>query len=126
MENSISISKEVLTSLEGLGFSETVLGNRMSSIRQYRNKNGVHIREYLDKFVIHQDKVDPRVDPIGHLLKDSPETLLAFGASLLVSKRFSGASKTRSASPVSFNPLIFLLVFLSLNRVLGRIKRLLF
>ncbi len=126
MNNSISISKEVLTSLEGLGFSETVLGDRMGSIRQYRNKNGVHIREYHDKFVIHQDKVDPRVDPIGHLLKDSPETLLAFGPSLLVSKRFSGASKTRYVNPVSFNPLIFLLAFLSLNRVLGRIKRLLF
>lgn len=126
MDNSISISKELLTSLEGLGFSETVLGDRMGSIRQYRNKNGVHVREYRDKFVIHQDKVDPRVDPIGHLFRDSPETLLAFGPSLLASSRLRGASRTRYASSISFNPLIFLLAFLSFNRVLGRIKRLLF
>lgn len=126
MDNSISISKEVLPSLEGLGFSETILGERMGSIRQYRNKNGVHIREYPDRFVIHQDKVDPRVDPLGHVLKDSPETLLAFGTGLLVSRRLKDFSRIQSAKTISFNPLIFLLTFLSLGRIFGKIKRLLF
>lgn len=126
MDNSISISKEVLTSLDGLGFSETVLGDPMCSTRQFRNKNGVHIREYHDRFVIHQDKADPRADPVGHLLKDSPETLLAFVPSLIISNNLRGTSGSRSANNRLFSPLIFLLVFFSLNRILGRIKRLLF
>lgn len=123
MDDSISISKDVLASLEGHGFHETVLGDRMGSIRQYRNKNGVHVREYQEKFVIHQDRIDPTVDPIGHLLKDAPETLFAFGTTLFISSRFNKNRSISSKSPVSFNPLFFLLTFLSLNRVFRRIKK---
>jgi hypothetical protein len=54
---------------------ETNLGERRGSKKQYRYGN-LHIREYDDKYLVHMDRVDPRKNPLGHLLKDSPETLL--------------------------------------------------
>ena len=54
---------------------ETDLGERKGAKKQYRYGN-LHIREYDNKYIVHIDKVDPRKDPFGHLLKDSPETLL--------------------------------------------------
>lgn len=54
---------------------ETRLGERKGAKKQYRYGN-LHIREYDDKYVVHMDEVDPRKDPIGHLLSDSPETML--------------------------------------------------
>ncbi len=61
---------------------ETILGHRNDSIRQYRYGN-LHIREYSDKFLVHTDAVDPRVDPIGHLVHDEPEILVALGCAVL-------------------------------------------
>jgi hypothetical protein len=135
--DSISISKEVLPSLDGLGFSETILGERRGSLRQYRNASGIHVREYPDRFVIHRDRVDPRSDPLGHLVKDSPETLLAFGTASLVffgagkdhSKRSRDEGEKRSVKePASLllGPLSFLFVFFSLKTLLGRIKQMFF
>ena len=118
----ISISKEVLPSLEENGFTETLLGDARGSIRQYRNSGGLHVLEYHDKFVVHEDEVDPRVDPVGHLIKDSPETLFALGAAYLLSQSHNGVS-SKSSRYVSFSPLVFILSFLSLNRILGLIKR---
>ena len=120
----VSISKDVLPSLEGYGFTETILGDKKGSTKQYRNSGGLHIREYQDKFVVHEDKVDPRVDPIGHLMKDSPETLVAFGAAFLLSenKRCSNSTQGKYSS---FNPVVFILSLLSLNKLLGILKKLL-
>jgi hypothetical protein len=118
----ISISKEVLQSVEELGFTETVLGDSKGSSRQYRNSTGLHVREYDDRFVVHRDEGDPRVDPIGHLMKDSPETLFALGAALAISKTMSSE---RVKGKNSFSPLVFLVSFLSLNRILGFLKKLL-
>jgi hypothetical protein len=115
---SISISKEVLPSLEGFDFDETILGDAMGSLKQCRNARGVHVREFYDHFEIHMDKVDPRSDPIGHLISDSPETLVAFAAASLLRSK----TKNMKMSPLG-NPLGFLFVFLSLNHFLGRIKR---
>ncbi|MHB2035764.1 MAG: hypothetical protein ACYCPW_03360 [Nitrososphaerales archaeon] len=120
----ISISKDVLPSLEGYGFIETILGDRRGSTKQYRNSSGLHIREYHDKFVVHEDKVDPRVDPIGHLMKDSPETLIAFGAAFLLSQNKRCSSSTQSKYS-SFNPMVFVFSLLSLNKLLGILKKLL-
>ena len=120
----ISISKEVLPSLEEYGFAETLLGDARGSIRQYRNSSGLHVREYRDKFVVHEDKVDPRVDPIGHLIRDSPETLFAFGGAFLLSQNKRNAS-SGSIGRSSFSSLVFILSFLSLNKILGVLKRLL-
>lgn len=117
----ISISKEVLPSLDDYDLTETVLGDPKGSTRQFRNSNGLHVREYDDRFEIHKDEIDPRVDPIGHLMRDSPEALFALGAALVLSNSRSGKSDGKG----SFNPLVFLLSFLSINKILGFLKRLL-
>ncbi|MEM3267842.1 MAG: hypothetical protein QXR69_04045, partial [Conexivisphaerales archaeon] len=57
-------------------FKESMLGYPHGSIKQYRDDTGVHVREYKDKFVIHIDRVDPRKSLLGHLVSDSPETIL--------------------------------------------------
>jgi hypothetical protein len=118
----ISISKEVLPTLEGYGLEETVLGERRGSVRQYRNSDGLHVREYEDRFVIHRDSVDPRIDPLGHLLVDSVETPLALGAALFLSQKSRSGS---SRGTTHWNPLSFLLAFLSLNRLFKLMKKLL-
>jgi hypothetical protein len=56
------------------GAEETFLGQKNGAKKQYRYGN-LHIREYDDKFLIHIDKIDPRKDPLGHLLYDAPEVL---------------------------------------------------
>ena len=51
---------------------ETILGQKNGAKKQYRYGN-LHIREYNDKFLVHTDKIDPRVNPLGHLIHDAPE-----------------------------------------------------
>ncbi|MDH3488642.1 MAG: hypothetical protein OEL82_11490 [Nitrosopumilus sp.] len=60
---------------------ETILGQKNGAEKQYRYGN-LHIREYHDKFLVHTDRIDPREDPVGHLIHDAPEVLigLAFAA----------------------------------------------
>ncbi len=65
---------------------ETDLGEKKGAKKQYRYGN-LHIREYDDKYVVHVDKVDPRRDPLGHLLKDSPETLLGIASGIYFGKK---------------------------------------
>ena len=52
-----------------MGAEETKLGDKKGALKQYR-KGNLHIREYADKFTVHTDKVDPRTDPMGHLIHD--------------------------------------------------------
>jgi hypothetical protein len=122
------ISKEVLPSLEGLDFSETILGDPDGSLRQFRNSTGLlHIREYKDYFEIHKDRVDPRTDPLGHLLLDSPETILALGAATLLTPRLSLKRDSEGAPELSFgNPFTFFRFFLFFNRFFRSLKKLLF
>ncbi|HXQ92487.1 MAG TPA: hypothetical protein VN739_05725 [Nitrososphaerales archaeon] len=122
MGDSFLVSKEVLPSIEGFGFVETLLGDPEGCLRQYRNANGLHVREYGNYFEIHEDKVDPRVDPFGHLIRDSPETLVAFGAASILTR-----SARHKRGSISFGgPFSFLLIFLSLNNILRKLKWLLF
>ena len=77
---------------------ETVLGQKNGAYKQYRYGN-LHIREYEDKFLVHNDKVDPRKDPIGHLVHDAPEVLIglacaAFGSSQ-IAKKFLNQKSTK-------------------------------
>jgi hypothetical protein len=122
VDDSFLVSKEVLPSLEGFGLVETALGDPEGSLRQYRNANGLHVREYQNYFEIHEDKVDPREDPFGHLIHDSPETLVAFGAASILS---SAASRKRGSVSI-VGPLSFLLIFFSLNNILRKLKWLFF
>lgn len=54
---------------------ETVLGQNNGAYKQFRYGN-LHIREYPDKFLVHTDRIDPRKDPMGHLIHDAPEVLI--------------------------------------------------
>jgi hypothetical protein len=76
---------------------ETFLGQKNGADKQYRYGN-LHIREYGDKFLVHNDKVDPRKDPIGHLVYDAPEVLIGlacaiFGGSQIAKKVIDKNSK---------------------------------
>ena len=76
---------------------ETFLGQKNGADKQYRYGN-LHIREYGDKFLVHNDKVDPRKDPIGHLVYDAPEVLIGlacaiFGGSQIAKKVMDKNSK---------------------------------
>ena len=64
------------------GAEETRLGDRKGATKQYR-KGNLHIREYEDKFTVHTDRVDPREDPIGHLIYDAQEVLIGLAGAAL-------------------------------------------
>jgi hypothetical protein len=124
-DDSFLISKDILPSIEEFGFVETILGDPDGSLRQFRSSTGLHVREYEGHFEIHRDKVDPRANPIGHLVKDSPETLLAFGTASLLSHVFSRKDANDSKHAYG-NPLDFLSMFFFLNRFFRALKRPLF
>ncbi len=71
---------------------ETVLGQKNGAEKQYRYGN-LHIREYNDKFLVHTDKIDPRVNPIGHLVYDAPEVLIGIACGI-----FTGVNTARKFS----------------------------
>jgi hypothetical protein len=119
-DESFRISKEILPSLDGFGFVETALGDLDGAIKQFRNETGIHVREYSEYFEIHRDSIDPRKNPLGHLVRDSPETLVAFGVASLLSR--DNVSKNRGYG----SPLDFLGLFFSLNRFFRFLKKLLF
>lgn len=78
----IEIPKEIREFMPDAA-EETVLGDPRGGRRQYRYGN-LHIREYDDKFLVHTDAVDPRKDPIGHLLHDAPEVLAGLGCATVL------------------------------------------
>lgn len=81
----IEVPKEVRPfMLEGA--EETKLGQKNGAIRQFRYGN-LHIREYEDKYLVHVDKVDPRNDPLGHLIHDAPEFLVGIASAYLGGKK---------------------------------------
>ncbi|MEX0911263.1 MAG: hypothetical protein WDZ43_03930 [Nitrosopumilaceae archaeon] len=84
---------------------ETKLGQKKDSNKQYRYGN-LHIREYDNKYVVHMDKVDPRKNPLGHLIFDTPEVLVglataAFGGSKVASHVYKMQKNSKEAKGVS-------------------------
>tara|TARA_E500000331_G_scaffold57785_1_gene52014 strand:- start:1935 stop:2318 length:384 start_codon:yes stop_codon:yes gene_type:complete len=71
---------------------ETILGQKNGALKQYRYGN-LHIREYDDKFLVHTDKIDPRVNPIGHLVYDAPEVLIGIACGI-----FTGINTVKKLS----------------------------
>ena len=69
---------------------ETFLGQKNGAKKQYRYGN-LHIREYDDKFLVHTDRIDPRKDPLGHLIVDAPEVLVGLACAIF------GGSQTRKS-----------------------------
>ena len=89
---------------------ETILGQKNGAYKQYRYGN-LHIREYDDKFLLHSDKVDPRKDPIGHLVYDAPEILIGlacaiFGGSQIAKKFFNKKSKKLTFTSVLISSMV--------------------
>jgi len=81
---------------------ETILGQKNGAQKQYRYGN-LHIREYDDKFLVHNDRIDPRKDPIGHLVYDAPEILIGlacaiFGSSQIAKRIMNKDSKKLSVT----------------------------
>ena len=71
-EGNILIPKSVRPIID---YTETNLGSKKGAEKQYRYGT-LHIREYENYYSVHMDKVDPRINPIGHLLKDAPEYII--------------------------------------------------
>ncbi|AFS83610.1 hypothetical protein [Candidatus Nitrosopumilus sediminis] len=89
---------------------ETFLGQKNGAEKQYRYGN-LHIREYDDKFLVHNDKIDPRKDPIGHLVYDAPEVLIGlacaiFGGSEIAKKMMNKNSKKSTVTSGLFSSII--------------------
>jgi hypothetical protein len=92
------------------GAEETILGQKNGALKQYRYGN-LHIREYDDKFLVHTDKIDPRKDPVGHLVHDAPEVLIGlacaiFGGTKIAKSVFNNNSKKLSLTSGLFSSII--------------------
>ncbi len=92
----IEVPKEIRTiMLEDA--KETSLGKKNGAKKQFRYGN-LHIREYDDKFLVHMDKVDPRKNPLGHLVFDAPEVLVGLvSAAISGAKVFSSMNKNQNS-----------------------------
>ena len=98
----IVISKEILSELPP-DYEETSLGDSRGAKKQYRShSSGIHVREYDDKFTIHIDRADPRSNLIGHLIKDSPETIAAAATTLYFAKRSLGKRNAKITHDSAF------------------------
>ena len=87
--------------------NETVLGQKNGAKKQYRYGN-LHIREYDDKYLVHMDKVDPRQDPIGHLIHDAPEILIGVANGIIVGRKIASTfNKLKHAEPHAKDTSIF-------------------
>ena len=78
---------------------ETILGQKNGALKQYRYGN-LHIREYDDKFLVNTDKIDPRVNPIGHLVYDAPEVLIGIACGI-----FTGVITAKKISSKNYKKL---------------------
>ena len=78
---------------------ETILGQKNGAVKQYRYGN-LHIREYDDKFLVHTDKIDPRVNPLGHLVYDAPEVLIGIACGI-----FTGVTTAKKISSKNYKKL---------------------
>src|SRR5579872_2428767 len=89
------------------GAEETNLGKKNGAIRQFRYGN-LHIREYDDKYLVHMDKVDPRNDPLGHLIHDAPEFLVGIASAIITANKVSSSvSKLQKNMPFAKGTSLF-------------------
>ena len=90
------------------GAEETVLGQKNGAYKQYRYGN-LHIREYPDKYLVHTDRIDPREDPLGHLVRDAPEILIGLACGLVNGYKAATKFQNKKFSVASgiFSSLLF-------------------
>lgn len=86
---------------------ETILGQKNGSNKQYRYGN-LHIREYDDKYLVHMDKVDPRQDPMGHLIHDAPEILIGVASGIIAGRKIASTfHKSQKGKPFAKGTSLF-------------------
>jgi hypothetical protein len=95
-ENEIEVPKELREFMLEKA-EETFLGQKNGANKQYRYGN-LHIREYDDKFLVHTDKIDPRENPIGHLIHDAPEVLVGLACAVIGGAKASSILKKKKSS----------------------------
>ena len=96
----IEVPKEIRPFMLG-DAEETKLGQKNGADKQYRYGN-LHIREYGDKYLVHMDEIDPRKDPLGHLIVDAPEVLIGLASAFFGGKQIaSQIYKTQKNSKVT-------------------------
>jgi len=83
------------------GAEETFLGKKNGAKKQYRYGN-LHIREFEDKFLVHTDKIDPRKDPLGHLVFDAPEVLVGLACAIFGGSQIGKSYFNKNKSKKSF------------------------
>ena len=83
-------------------------GIAKGSMKQYRNSRGVHVREYCDHFEIHVDAIDPRTNPLGHLIYGFSRNLVAFASDFYSIQKQNETASTviRKSARFSFPVLI--------------------
>jgi hypothetical protein len=81
-EGSIIVPKSVRPTVD---HEVTPIGDKKGARQQYRHKN-LHIRDYGDYYTVHLDSIDPRKDPLGHLIIDAPEFLVGLMSAVLIGK----------------------------------------
>ena len=79
---------------------ETILGQSNGAYKQYRYGN-LHIREYPDKFLVHTDRIDPRENPLGHLVSDAPEVLIGLACGLFTGLKTAKQFQNKKTSITS-------------------------
>ncbi len=82
------------------GAEETYLGKINGAKKQYRYGN-LHIREYDDKFLVHTDRIDPRKDPLGHLVYDAPEVLIGLACAVFGGSQIAKTLQNKNKSKKS-------------------------
>jgi hypothetical protein len=81
-EGSIIVPKSVRPTID---YEVTHLGDKKGARKQFRHKN-LHIRDYGDYYTVHIDNIDPRKDPLGHLIIDAPEFLVGIMSAVSIGK----------------------------------------
>lgn len=82
-EGSIIVPKPVRPIVD---WKETLVGSKKGARKQFRHGN-LHIREFEGYYTVHMDKANPAKDPLGHLLIDAPEYLVASIVGLKVAQK---------------------------------------
>ncbi len=117
-DNEIAVPKEIREFMPE-GAEETVLGQKNGARRQYRYGN-LHIREYDDKFLVHTDRVDPRIDPIGHLVTDAPEVLAGLACAIFSGSLTAGSRKPSLASRLALSAVSGYLGYVAAKKIKDR------
>ncbi len=86
-DGNIVVPKSVRPIIE---LKETPFGGKKGARKQFRYGN-LHIRDYDTHYTVHVDRIDPRSNPLGHLLVDAPEYLAGAAAAALVARRVGTA-----------------------------------